>query len=212
LKEEIHDNFTKIPNGLLMDKNLSMTARGLFCWMLSCSENWHFSVHGTAQVFREGEYCLRNAMRRLEECGYLERRVVREKGRIIRHDYILHPIPVVKEENTGSGLTACGKTDIGETDPAVSSEPSTAAPAAEQPRAGNSPVAYQTQTKTIVTKNKVTKTEESNIKQREREPARSEGDKSDSFSGDRFSGRGKTGWEEYREADTEWGGFDRYPF
>ena len=86
------EGYTRICNKLLMDKNVSLKAKGTFSVIVSLSTipEWDFSVEGLISLTREGETAIRSAIKELKETGYLK--VDREKdesGRITKFVYRL---------------------------------------------------------------------------------------------------------------------------
>lgn len=73
-------NFTIIDNAILQDKNLSLKARGLLCFMLHLPETWVFTEKGLATVTGEGLKSIRSGLKELEANKYLYRVQVRGKG------------------------------------------------------------------------------------------------------------------------------------
>ena len=73
-------NFTIIDNSILQDKNLSLKARGLLCFMLHLPETWVFTEKGLATVTGEGLKSIRSGLKELEKNKYLHRVQVRGKG------------------------------------------------------------------------------------------------------------------------------------
>lgn len=91
-------NYTIMSNYHLRDKNLGLSARGLMCWMLSCPDNWDFTVTGMVKLLKEGKDAINTALRELEKYGYVERRRTRDaKGVFKGIEYIIHEEP--KAEN-----------------------------------------------------------------------------------------------------------------
>ena len=68
---DIQSNFTKIPNELLNDKDLSWKAKGLFCYMASKKDNYHFTVKSLATQFNDGRSAIFAAMDELKAKGWM---------------------------------------------------------------------------------------------------------------------------------------------
>lgn len=66
-------NFTIIDNRILQDKNLSLKARGLLCFMLQLPDDWIFTESGLAKVTGEGIRSVRSGLKELMEQKYLYR-------------------------------------------------------------------------------------------------------------------------------------------
>jgi hypothetical protein len=101
-RRKLADNFTTLPNELLRDSRLSYKARGVLCAMLSMASTWKtyqewIQSHGT-----EGREAIRGAVAELEKFGYLVRSKVREKGKVVAHEWIWKDKP-------DDGFPASGK-------------------------------------------------------------------------------------------------------
>ena len=73
-------NFTIISNDILRDKNLSLKARGLLCFMLHLPEDWVFTEKGLATVTGEGLKSIKSGLKELEAQKYLYRIQIRGTG------------------------------------------------------------------------------------------------------------------------------------
>lgn len=67
----IQENYVKIPNELLNDKDLSWKAKGLFCYMASKPDNFNFTVQSLATQFNTGRVTIFSAMDELKIKGWL---------------------------------------------------------------------------------------------------------------------------------------------
>lgn len=65
--------YTVMSNYHLKDKNLSLKAVGLLSKMLSLPDEWDYSVNGLVAICKENKTAVQNALKELEECGYLKR-------------------------------------------------------------------------------------------------------------------------------------------
>lgn len=72
--------FTQIPNDWLRDKRLSLKSKGLLAQLLSHSEGWNVTIGSLAKANDCGRDAIRNAVRELEESGYLRREQNRATG------------------------------------------------------------------------------------------------------------------------------------
>lgn len=66
-------NFSIIDNRILQDKNLSLKARGLLCFMLQLPDTWVFTETGLAKVTGEGIRSIRSGIQELKKEKYLHR-------------------------------------------------------------------------------------------------------------------------------------------
>lgn len=87
-----YKNFTVMSSQHLKDKRLSLKAKGLMSVILSLPEDWRYSIRGLSQICQEGAYSIRNAIRELESCGYVERRNVNINGKL-EVKYVIYEQP-----------------------------------------------------------------------------------------------------------------------
>lgn len=64
-------NYTVMSNFHLMDRKLSLKAKGLLSVVLSLPNNWEYSVAGLASISKEKESAINSALKELKEGGYL---------------------------------------------------------------------------------------------------------------------------------------------
>ena len=106
---EKNSGYTVMSNNHLRNRNLSLKAKGLLSQMLSLPEDWDYTLQGLARINRESIDAIRQAIRELEQAGYIQRSRERdEKGG--GADYVifeLPPIPCI-------GFTYIGKSNVGE--------------------------------------------------------------------------------------------------
>ena len=70
---ERNTGYTVMSNHHLRNKELSLKAKGLLSQMLSLPEDWDYTLKGLAQINRESIDAIREAVRELEQAGYLEK-------------------------------------------------------------------------------------------------------------------------------------------
>lgn len=91
--------FTLINNAILHDKRLSLKALGVYLQLISKDQDeWKFSVNGISGLVADGERSVSNAMRELEECGYLKRIPNREGGKYTKYEYYIYEEPFKHED------------------------------------------------------------------------------------------------------------------
>ena len=78
LKAKKSRDFTVMCNVALDDKRLSLKAKGLYAVLMSKPESWNVSYRDMMQELREGQTAILNALKELEEAGYLVRRRLRD--------------------------------------------------------------------------------------------------------------------------------------
>jgi hypothetical protein len=92
---EKNKNYTSMANYHFYDKSLSWKAKGVLSNMLSLPDSWDYSMAGLTMLASDGLASTRSAIKELEEHGYLERRPIREKGKIVDWEYLIYEKPVV---------------------------------------------------------------------------------------------------------------------
>ena len=76
-------NYTVMTTYHLHDHSLSLKARGLLSTLLALPEDWDFSLKGLTAICKEGLDAIREAVKELENCGYLVRgRIRNAKGQM----------------------------------------------------------------------------------------------------------------------------------
>lgn len=65
--------FTQIDNRLLQNKELSLQAKGLLCYMLSNVDNWQFTIHSLMVFTGATRAQVRSALLELEEHHYISK-------------------------------------------------------------------------------------------------------------------------------------------
>lgn len=85
--------FCQIPNALLEDARLTYKAKGLYAYMASRPDGWHFYETQLSKVSKEGKDAVKAAMDELVACGWVlrEEEPARDGGRFDGYLYtILH--------------------------------------------------------------------------------------------------------------------------
>lgn len=94
-----HAQYTVIPKGIFCDSRLNLRDVGLLCFMLHLPDDWNFSVAGLcAMRGGDGRDAIRKSVRKLEECGYLERTRDRTDDGTL-HEAIWYLYDTPKSEN-----------------------------------------------------------------------------------------------------------------
>ena len=94
-------NYTVIDNTFLRDDRLSAQAKGVFAYILYLPEDWCIYQSELVNHFSNGKDALRNAIKELENFGYIcKEKVKNEKGLFSGWQYTVNEIPVSpKSEN-----------------------------------------------------------------------------------------------------------------
>ncbi|CAM5397913.1 hypothetical protein AB0F92_15965 [Kitasatospora aureofaciens] len=132
-------SFTVLPNGLLQDRRLSYTARGLLVDLLSRPDGWREDGRHMADTSPQGRGAIRKALKELTEAGYYRVDVIRMPDGTVRSEAHVFdtpqlvvpgvPRPVSGEATTGSAGAPLVKNRH--------EEPSLPAEQADQPSAPN---------------------------------------------------------------------------
>jgi len=95
-------NYTLIANGILRNKEMSFKAKGLLCYMLSCTDNWNFSIEGIASMAKDGKESVNSGLNELIDLGYLDRYPLRDKisNQIRNWVYDIYEDPTVPKKRT----------------------------------------------------------------------------------------------------------------
>lgn len=86
-RSEHKGNYSIVSNDLLRNTELSSTAKMVLLICLSLPDEWSYNIRGLCTFTREGQDAIGRAIRELEDNGYIERRKVRDKGKIMRVEY-----------------------------------------------------------------------------------------------------------------------------
>ena len=87
-------NYTVMSNHHLRNKELSLKVKGLLSQMLSLPEDWDYTLAGLSLINREKIDAIREAVRELENAGYIQRSRERdEKGRLRGTTYVIYEQP-----------------------------------------------------------------------------------------------------------------------
>jgi len=87
------NNFTTINNEFIFNKEMSLKAKGLLCHLLALPETWDLYVEEVEQWHKDGKSAIYSAFKELSSLGYVERTTQREKGKIVKWDYIVYEKP-----------------------------------------------------------------------------------------------------------------------
>ena len=91
---EKNSGYTVMSNHHLRNRALSLKAKGLLSQMLSLPEDWDYTLQGLARINRESIDAIRQAIRELEQAGYIQRSRERdEKGWLRGADYVIFELP-----------------------------------------------------------------------------------------------------------------------
>ena len=87
-------DYTVMSNHHLKNRSLSLKAKGLLSVMLSLPDEWDYTLRGLAAISKEGVDAIREAIRELEDAGYIVRsRGRNEKGQLSGTEYVIYEHP-----------------------------------------------------------------------------------------------------------------------
>ncbi len=87
-----------IVNNHIIRGELSLKERGILITLLSLPNGWRLSIKGLACVMADGKHAIGQALRRLEEKGYLIRHQARNsEGKMTQNIWQVYDMPVNKE-------------------------------------------------------------------------------------------------------------------
>ena len=139
-------NYTVMSNYHLKDRRLSLKAKGLLTVMLSLPDSWNYTLHGLTAINQEGVDAIREAVRELEQAGYIVRTRARNaQGQLKGTVYTIYEQPQQSEIQ----LQAATEQTPSEPVPAT---PAQETPALENPTQASPALAYPTQSNTYLSK------------------------------------------------------------
>ena len=84
-------DYTVMSNYHLRDKALALKAKGLLSKMLSLPEDWDYTMKGLSAINRESIDAIRQAVKELEQAGYIICSRNRDKGGCLQgSDYVIY--------------------------------------------------------------------------------------------------------------------------
>lgn len=98
----------------LMDKNLSLKAKGLLCTIISLPKDWNFSLNNLEKILKEGKRSIRSTLKELIDNKYLiilKLKAVKDVRNSIEYSYSFYEKPYTKE-NIESLLKKYNKNEI----------------------------------------------------------------------------------------------------
>ena len=98
-KQKVKHSFTTVYNSIIDDKELTLRDMGLYVYMLSKPDEWHFSTRSIASQRTESKDTIAKILNNLISKGWLKRNILRNKGKYYSYVY---EILYVKEVNTPS--------------------------------------------------------------------------------------------------------------
>lgn len=81
--------YTAISNEIIVDPNISMKAKAVYCYLQSRPDNWEFYTKEIVKNFKESKDCVVSALKELETNHYLKRIAKRNNGKFSNFDYYI---------------------------------------------------------------------------------------------------------------------------
>ena len=95
MKKAVSDkDFTIIPNAILWNENLSLSAKGMLCYMLSCRDDWKFTIKGLCSFLHITDHMCVKTLKELADAGYHKKEALREGGKIVEWKYYVADTPM----------------------------------------------------------------------------------------------------------------------
>lgn len=96
IRVEKNRNYTVMSNQFLRNKELSLKAKGLLAVCLSLPDDWDYSINGLVAICKESVTAVRNAMKELEERGYMKiNKLQNERGHFY-YEYVIYETPAME--------------------------------------------------------------------------------------------------------------------
>ena len=92
-----NENYSTLSNYHFKDNTLSWKAKGILSNMLALPLDWDYSLAGLTTLAKDGATATTSALKDLEEHGYLKRKPLREKGKIIDWEYTIFECPFAEK-------------------------------------------------------------------------------------------------------------------
>ena len=115
------NNFTTVPNSIFKDKNLSLRAKGLLCFLLSLPADWVVHKTNLHKDQKEGRDAVSKAFDELVLGRYIFVETIRSSGQFAGYNYLVYPepydtlpgadIPITDSQETADPVTDNPKTD-----------------------------------------------------------------------------------------------------
>ncbi len=104
-KVEKTKDYTIMSNYHLIDKNLSLKAKGLLLFMVSLLDDWDYSLNGLCAICKESEGAIKNTLGELNANGYLIIEKIRGEKGYFEYNYIIyeHPYNLEKSKENPEG-------------------------------------------------------------------------------------------------------------
>ena len=99
-----NENYSVIGNYHIMDKRLSLKAKGLLTVMLSLPDNWEYSISGLIAISKENRAAIRSALDELKDNGYVIIHKILPNGENngrFSYEYYIYEKPQIEIQGVG---------------------------------------------------------------------------------------------------------------
>lgn len=93
-------DYTIMSNFHFKEKEMSLKAKGLLSFMLSLPDDWDYSIAGLETLLKESRSTIAVVLKELELFGFLERKQIRDNGKIVDWEYVIYEKPYPKIPHT----------------------------------------------------------------------------------------------------------------
>ena len=108
-------NFSMVSNIIVKDTSISLKAKGMCLILVHFPDDWNFYEEKLQDYTLDGRTAITNALKELEQNGYLYRQQLRERGRFANKIWIFNDEGLTEEEIM-EFCTDCRKSKIGFSD------------------------------------------------------------------------------------------------
>ena len=144
-------------NHHLRNKTLTLKAKGLLSLILALPEDWDYTLKGLSLISRESVDAIREAVKELEQAGYIVRSRERNgKGQLKGTEYIIYERPQAVENSPGMAKPILGNPTLASP---VQEDPVLAMPVLATPVLGNPMQIITNRTRTDLSKTKRARTD-----------------------------------------------------
>ena len=124
-RDEHNDNYLIVSNDTVRNPDLSDGAKVLLLYMLTCSDDWSFSIKGLAYSLNVSDCVIKKRLKELKTFGFVKtRKVQNEKGYFGEYEWDVFEVPYIRsiqkptsEKTDGRNLPTSVKTDGGKSTP-----------------------------------------------------------------------------------------------
>ena len=111
--------FTLIDNNVIRETNMSSSAFRLLLYMLSCADDWEFSLKGLAYALGWSERKTRDVVAELKKLGHIVQRTQKgEHGHFLPSAWDVYEVPVTAEHKNGEPVkTSTRRADVSTVNP-----------------------------------------------------------------------------------------------